>query len=64
MSDNPFSRSHGGPTDKDRHVGDLGNFQTDSQGDSTGILEDRLVKLIGPESVIGVSLLAHADQVI
>jgi hypothetical protein len=61
---NPFSRSHGAPTDEDRHVGDLGNFQTDSMGDSTGSFEDRLVKLVGPESVIGVSSLAHTDEVI
>ncbi|QKX64455.1 uncharacterized protein TRUGW13939_11629, partial [Talaromyces rugulosus] len=57
---NPFSRSHGAPTDEDRHVGDLGNFQTDSMGDSTGSLEDRLVKLVGPESVIGRMTVVHA----
>lgn len=52
---NPFGKTHGAPTDLDRHVGDLGNFRTDSEGTSVGSMEDKLIKLIGPESVIGVS---------
>lgn len=51
---NPFSKSHGAPEEEDRHVGDLGNVVTNDQGDAQGIIEDRLIKLIGPESVVGV----------
>jgi len=51
---NPFNKTHGAPSDTERHVGDLGNFKTDASGNSTGSIEDNLVKLIGPESVIGV----------
>lgn len=51
---NPGGKNHGAPTDEERHVGDLGNFSTDSQGNSKGSVTDKLIKLIGPESVIGV----------
>jgi Cu/Zn superoxide dismutase len=53
---NPHGKSHGAPSDEDRHVGDLGNFKTDGQGNAEGSVTDKLIKLIGSESVIGVSL--------
>ena len=53
---NPHGKTHGAPTDETRHVGDLGNFKTDGQGNGKGSTTDKLIKLIGPESVIGVSL--------
>jgi hypothetical protein len=56
MTVNPHSKSHGAPSDEDRHVGDLGNFKTDGQGNAQGSVTDKLIKLIGSESVIGVSL--------
>lgn len=52
---NPHGKTHGAPTDENRHVGDLGNIETDAQGNSKGEVVDKLIKLIGPESVIGVS---------
>lgn len=52
---NPFGKTHGAPEDEERHVGDLGNFQTDAQGNAVGSKQDKLVKLIGAESVLGVS---------
>ena len=51
---NPFSKTHGAPSDSERHVGDLGNFKTDGQGNAKGSITDHQVKLIGPESVLGV----------
>jgi Cu/Zn superoxide dismutase len=51
---NPHGKTHGAPTDETRHVGDLGNFKTDGQGNGKGSTTDKLIKLIGPESVIGV----------
>ena len=35
-------------------MGDLGNIETDGQGNSKGSVTDKFVKLIGPESIIGV----------
>lgn len=56
---NPFSKTHGAPTDSERHVGDLGNFKTDGQGNSKGSITDELIKLIGPESVLGRTIVVH-----
>jgi Cu-Zn family superoxide dismutase len=54
MTVNPHGKTHGAPGDDIRHVGDLGNFETDAQGNGKGTVTDKLIKLIGPESVIGV----------
>lgn len=58
---NPFNKKHGGPRDKERHVGDLGNLITNSKGDSYFELVDQLVKLRGTYSVIGRSMIIHED---
>ena len=55
MTVNPHNKTHGAPSDEERHVGDLGNFKTDAQGNAQGSHTDKLIKLIGSESVIGVS---------
>ncbi|PUU78753.1 Cu,Zn superoxide dismutase SOD1 [Tuber borchii] len=56
---NPFDKTHGAPTDDERHVGDLGNIQTNAQGNAAGSLSDKLVKLIGPESILGRTIVVH-----
>jgi len=57
---NPFSKTHGAPSDEERHVGDLGNFTTDGQGNAKGSVTDSQIKLIGPYSVIGRTVVVHA----
>ncbi|KAK1140212.1 Superoxide dismutase [Cu-Zn] [Aspergillus melleus] len=57
---NPFGKPHGAPDDSDRHVGDLGNFKTDAEGNAVGSKQDKLVKLIGSESVLGRTLVVHS----
>jgi Cu-Zn family superoxide dismutase len=52
---NPFGKTHGAPTDQNRHTGDLGNIKTDKNAVARGTLTDSFVKLIGPHSVLGVS---------
>lgn len=59
---NPHGKDHGAPSDTERHVGDLGNFKTDGQGNSQGSVEDKFIKLIGPESVIGVCFSRHKKE--
>ena len=57
---NPHGKTHGAPADSERHVGDLGNFKTDGQGNAQGSVSDKLIKLIGPESVLGRTIVVHA----
>ncbi|TVY75854.1 Superoxide dismutase [Cu-Zn] [Lachnellula suecica] len=57
---NPHGKTHGAPSDETRHVGDLGNFKTDAQGNGVGSVQDKLIKLIGPESVIGRTVVVHS----
>ncbi|EXJ75611.1 superoxide dismutase [Cladophialophora psammophila CBS 110553] len=57
---NPHGKTHGGPTDQERHVGDLGNIKTDAQGNSKGSVSDSFVKLIGEHSVLGRTIVVHA----
>ncbi|KAL1974684.1 hypothetical protein VTN31DRAFT_4888 [Thermomyces dupontii] len=57
---NPHGKTHGAPEDEERHAGDLGNFETDAQGNSVGSRVDKVLKLIGPESILGRSVVVHA----
>nr|1F1D_A Chain A, COPPER-ZINC SUPEROXIDE DISMUTASE [Saccharomyces cerevisiae] len=59
---NPFKKTHGAPTDEVRHVGDMGNVKTDENGVAKGSFKDSLIKLIGPTSVVGRSVVIHAGQ--
>lgn len=58
---NPFGKAHGGPGDLERKVGDLGNIVADKKGVAKGEMVDHLVKLSGKTSVIGRSVIVHAD---
>ena len=59
---NPHKMTHGGPDDMIRHVGDMGNVQADDEGNGVFELEDRLINLHGPFSVIGRSCVLHKDE--
>ena len=50
---NPFNQTHGAPTDTVRHVGDLGNVQTDEAGAAIFTREDNVISLNGPYSIVG-----------
>ncbi|KAK9370725.1 superoxide dismutase [Lipomyces kononenkoae] len=56
---NPFGKTHGSPTDDVRHVGDLGNVTTDAQGNAKGSTSDSLITLIGPQSILGRTIVIH-----
>ena len=53
---NPFGKNHGAPGDDERHVGSLGNITADTSKVAKVHIEDKLVKLIGPFSIIGRSI--------
>ena len=56
---NPHNKNHGGPNDKDRHVGDFGNITADKNGEVNVTFMSDLVKLKGKTSVIGRSFVIH-----
>jgi Cu-Zn family superoxide dismutase len=59
---NPYGRQHGCPGMKERHVGDLGNLQTDAQGRARYIMRDNVIQLRGSKAnIIGRGLVIHAD---
>lgn len=60
----PHGKPHGRPTDEARHAGDLGNVTADARGLATVDLVDRGLRLDGPDSILGRSLVVHekADQ--
>jgi Cu-Zn family superoxide dismutase len=57
---NPFGKTHGGQESKVRHVGDLGNIQTDINGCAKYTVSDSHIKLRGTKSnIIGRGLVIH-----
>ncbi|CAH0479095.1 unnamed protein product [Peronospora belbahrii] len=59
---NPFGKNHGAPEDEERRVGSLGNVDVAEDGSVKVHIEDKLVKLIGPHSIIGRSLVIHEGE--
>uniref|UniRef100_A0A6T5XRA2 Superoxide dismutase copper/zinc binding domain-containing protein n=1 Tax=Thalassionema nitzschioides TaxID=33649 RepID=A0A6T5XRA2_9STRA len=59
---NPFNGTHGLPGDPSRRVGSLGNVTAGADGRADVQITDELVKLIGPHSVVGRSLVIYASQ--
>jgi superoxide dismutase, Cu-Zn family len=59
---NPFSKTHGGPTHEVRHAGDLGNIVANGEGVAKIDIEDKQISLTGNLSVLGRTVVVHADQ--
>ncbi|THH20110.1 hypothetical protein EW146_g1191 [Bondarzewia mesenterica] len=57
---NPFKNNHGAPSDAERHVGDLGNIESDRSGAAKFTFEDSLLTLNGPLSIVGRTIVLHA----
>jgi len=58
---NPFSKTHGGPKDEDRHMGDLGNVQAGADGVAHIEMTDHQLQIIGPHSIVGRSIVVHKE---
>ncbi|MEQ2221222.1 Superoxide dismutase [Cu-Zn] [Ilyodon furcidens] len=56
---NPFAKNHGGPTDEERHVGDLGNVTAGDNNVAKINIIDSFLKLSGPNSIIGRTMVIH-----
>jgi Cu-Zn family superoxide dismutase len=59
---NPYQKQHGGNLSRERHVGDLGNIQTDEKGCASYQFIDKHIKLRGTKAnIIGRGLIIHED---
>ena len=58
---NPTNKPHGGPDNPERHAGDFGNITADDQGHAHYELVDSHATLNGPYSIIGRTVIVHAD---
>jgi Cu-Zn family superoxide dismutase len=61
---NPFGQTHGCPGMENRHVGDLGNIQTDIFGNANYKMTDNVISLnpADPSSIVGRMLIIHEDR--
>ncbi|CEG35377.1 superoxide dismutase [Plasmopara halstedii] len=59
---NPFGKNHGASDDAERCVGSLGNIEVGENGNVQVHIEDKLVKLIGPHSIIGRSIVVYEGE--
>lgn len=60
---NPYGKTHGCPGLKERHVGDLGNIETDKNGVAKYKFYDDGIKLRGTKcNIIGRGLIIHEDE--
>ncbi|KAH7103453.1 superoxide dismutase, partial [Auriculariales sp. MPI-PUGE-AT-0066] len=59
---NPYSKDHGGPHDADRHVGEWSiDVKMSNQGGVVDLsIEDKLVQLNGPLTVLGRAIVIHS----
>jgi Cu-Zn family superoxide dismutase len=58
---NPGNHQHGRPEATERHAGDFGNITADAQGNAKYSKVDKVMKLDGPDSVIGRAIIIHAN---
>ena len=58
---NPTNTKHGGPDHADRHAGDLGNIVADDYGIAHYERVDTVLKLNGPNTIVGRSIIVHAN---
>uniref|UniRef100_A0AAR2JZ96 Superoxide dismutase copper/zinc binding domain-containing protein n=1 Tax=Pygocentrus nattereri TaxID=42514 RepID=A0AAR2JZ96_PYGNA len=59
---NPHNKTHGGPTDEVRHVGDLGNVTAGDDGVAKIDIEDKMLSLSGPYSIIGRTMVVSKQK--
>lgn len=58
---NPKNVQHGAPDALERHAGDLGNLVADDHGNAHYERIDKVIRLEGPDTIIGRSVVVHAN---
>lgn len=58
-----MQKTHGAPSDKDRHIGDLGNIEANEQGEAVFNFTDSHISL-GPNTrnILGRTVVVHSDR--
>uniref|UniRef100_A0A224Z595 superoxide dismutase n=1 Tax=Rhipicephalus zambeziensis TaxID=60191 RepID=A0A224Z595_9ACAR len=59
---NPMHKDHGGPEDRERHVGDLGNIKAEADGKARVYITDSMISLVGHHNIIGRAMVVHANR--
>ena len=60
---NPYGTKHGGPSSRERHVGDLGNLKANAKGECHITFYDDCIRLRGTKSnILGRGLILNADE--
>jgi superoxide dismutase, Cu-Zn family len=59
---NPYGMPHSGPTDTQRHVGDLGNLASDENGVATLEFTDEVLEMNGMFTILGRGVVIHAGE--
>jgi Cu-Zn family superoxide dismutase len=60
---NPYGKKHGDINSRERHVGDLGNLETDAHGHVKCTFIDSMIRLRGYRAnILGRGLIIHADE--
>lgn len=59
---NPEDMPHGGPDDLQRHIGDLGNLESNSEGNATSEFVDSNLQLSGENTILGRGVVLHAGE--
>jgi Cu-Zn family superoxide dismutase len=59
---NPYGKKHGDITDVERHVGDLGNIDVDSNGNSYILLTNNILSLRGDYTIVGRTCNLHTME--
>jgi len=59
---NPSKKTHGGPDDRNRHAGDLGNITASKNGTVKITRRDSIIKLKGKYNIIGRMVVIHKNE--
>lgn len=59
---NPYKKHHGGPTDENRHAGDLGNIVAGDDGKAKIDIVDAQIPLEGPNNILGRSVVVSLSS--
>lgn len=59
---NPAGNDHGGPTQDNRHMGDMGNIVADAEGNATIDYTDPVITLDGSDTIIGRGIVLHGGE--